>query len=116
MCKSFTKVSDAVGKLTETDDACLICLHNEQLNKFKHELEDICKSVLNSDEAKDEELSRQQTEINQQLFGCSLTVKSLLESCNHSTTSPSSSFREGVKLLKLDVPSFNDNILHWKTF
>ena len=41
LCKSFTKVSDAVGKLTETDDVCLIHLHDEQLNKFKCQLEDI---------------------------------------------------------------------------
>ena len=34
LCKSFTKVSDAVGKLTETDDVCLILLHDEQLSKF----------------------------------------------------------------------------------
>ena len=49
LCKSFTKISDAVGKLTETDDVCLIRLHDEQLNKFKCELEDINKSILNSD-------------------------------------------------------------------
>ena len=41
LCKSFTKVSDAVGKLTETDDVCLIRLHDEQLNKFICQLEDI---------------------------------------------------------------------------
>ena len=41
MCKSFTKVSDAVGELTEIDDVCLIRLHYEQLNKFKCQLEDI---------------------------------------------------------------------------
>ena len=61
--KSFTKVGDAIGKLTETDDVCLIHLHDEQLNKFKCELEDICKYLLNSNEAKDEALSHQQTQL-----------------------------------------------------
>ena len=98
LCKSFTKVSDAVGKLTEIDDVCLIHLHDEQLSKLKCELEDISKSILNSDEAEDEAFSQQQTKIEQQLFSSSLTVKRLLESRNHSTTCPSSSSREGVKL------------------
>ena len=110
MCKSLTKVSDAVGELTKTDDVCLIRLHDEQLNK------DISKYILKSDEDEDEVLSHQQTDIEQQLFSCSLTVKCLLESHNHSTTSPSSSSCEGVKLPKLDVPSFDGNILNWKTF
>ena len=96
MYKSFTKVSNAVGELAETDDVCMIRLHDEQLNKFKCELEDISKSILSSDEAKDETSSCQQTEIKQQLFSCSLTVKCLLESHNPSTTSPSSSSREWV--------------------
>ena len=86
--------------------------HDEQLNKFKCELENISKSILNSDQV----LSHQQKEIEQQLFSCSLTVKCLLESHNHSTISPSSSSREGVKLPKLDVPSFDGNIFNWKTF
>ena len=61
--KSFTKVSNAVGELAQTDDVCMICLHDEQLNKFKCELEDISKSILSSDEAKDETLSRQKSKI-----------------------------------------------------
>ena len=53
MYKSFTKVSNAVGELAETDDVCMIRLHDEQLNNFKCELEDISKSILSSDEAKE---------------------------------------------------------------
>ena len=104
--KSFTKVSNAVGELAETDDVCMIRLHDEQLNNFKCELEDISKSILSSDEARDKTLSRRQTKIEQQLFCCSLTVKRLLESQNHSTTSPPSSSREWVYLPKFECPKF----------
>ena len=31
LCMNFEKVSEAVGKLTESDDICLIRLHDEQL-------------------------------------------------------------------------------------
>ena len=110
---NFEKVSEGVRKLTESDDICLIRLHDEQLVYFKHELDDICKSVLSSDEAEDEELSHQQIEF-QKLFDCSLAVKCLLEN-RARPTAPTSS-HEGVKLPKLDVPSFDGNILNWKTF
>ena len=76
---NFEKVSEAVGKLTESDDICLIRFYDEQLVNFKHELDDICKSVLTSDEAEDKELSHQQIEFQKKLFDCSLAVKRLLE-------------------------------------
>ena len=107
---NFEKVSEAVQKLTESDDICLMRLHDEQLVNFKHELDDICKSVLSSDEAEDKELSCQQIEF-QKLFDCSLAVKRLLEN-RARPTAPTSS-HEGVKLR---VPSFDGNILNWKTF
>ena len=69
--------------------------------------------MLSSDKAEDEELSRQQIEF-QKLFDCSLAVKRLLEN-RARPTAPTSS-HEGVKLPKLDVPSFDGNILNWKTF
>ena len=75
---------------------CLIRLHDEQLAKFKHELDDICKSVLSSDEAEDKELSRQQIEFQKKLFDCLLVVKRFLEN-KARPTAPISS-HEGVKL------------------
>ena len=105
---NFEKVSEAVGKLTESDDSCLIRLYDEHLVNFKHELDDICKSVLGSDEAEDEELSHQQIEFQKKLFDCFLAVKRLFENRAH-PTAPTSSHK-GVKLPKLDVPSFHGNI------
>ena len=111
--KSFEIVTEAVSKLSEADDICLIRLYDEQLVNFKHELDDIMLSV---DEVEDDELSRKQAEIDKELFECSLTVKRLLEWHVHSTVPSTSSSREGVKLPKLDVPSFDGNILNWKSF
>ena len=72
--------------------------------------------MFSTDEVEDDELSRKQAEIEKRLFECSLTVKRLLEWRVHSTVPSTSSSREGVKLRKLDVPSFDGNILNWKTF
>ena len=98
LCTNFERISEAVGKLTESDDICLILLHDEQLAKFKHELDDIFKSVLSSDEAEDKELSRQQIEFQKRLFDCLLVVKCFLENRAHPTDLKSS--HKGVKLPK----------------
>ena len=114
MDKKVISVNEAVSKLTSYDDVCLIQLYDEQLDTFKVELDDIYWSVLNSDELEDKELSIQQTELAQKLFDCSLVVKRLLE--NNSPIPTSTPTREGIKLPKIDVPSFDVNILHWQTF
>ena len=92
MDKKVTSVNEVVSKLTSNDDVCLIQLYDEQLDTFKVELDDIYRSVLNSDEPEDEELSIRQTELIQKLFDCSLVVKRLLD--NNSPTPTSTSTRE----------------------
>ena len=116
MDKKVTSVNEAVNKLTSNDDVCLIRLYDEQLDTFKVELDDIYWSVLNSDKLEDEELSIRQTKLAQKLFDCSLVVKSLLESNSPTPTPTSTPTHEGIKLPKIDVPSFDGNILHWQTF
>ena len=86
------------------------------VNSAKHELDDICKSMLSVDEIEDDELSCKQPETDKKFFEYSLTVKRFLEWHVHSTVPSASSSCEGVKLPKLDVPSFDGNILNWKTF
>ena len=55
--KKVTSINEAVSKLTSNDDVYLIRLYDEQLDTFKVELDDIYRTVLNSDEPEDEELS-----------------------------------------------------------
>ena len=44
--KSFEIVTEAVSKLSEADDICLIRLYDEQFINFKHELDDICSGPM----------------------------------------------------------------------
>ena len=87
--KKVTSVNEAVSKLTSDDDVCLIRLYDEQLDTFKVEVDDIYRSVLNSDKPEDEELSIRQTKLAQKLFDFSLVVKRLLEK-NSPTPTPTS--------------------------
>ena len=50
------------------------------------------------------------------LFDCSLKIKELLLGTSTSSPSSDSSNNKGVKLQKLDVPTFDGNILNWKCF
>ena len=50
------------------------------------------------------------------LFECSHQLKKLLGSRSSESTPTSSAESGGVKLPKLDVPTFDGNILHWKQF
>ena len=113
--KKVTSVNEAVSKLTSNDDVCLILLYDEQLDTFKVELDDIYQSVLSSDEPEDE-LSIRQTELAQKLFDCLLVVKRLLENNSPTPTPTSTPTSEGIKLPKIDLPSFDGNILHRQTF
>ncbi len=59
-----------------------------------------------------------QAEMEGVLARCSLNLKQLISSLHTSTDSPSPSVRgsTGVKLPKLDVPTFDGSLLGWKSF
>ena len=51
------------------------------------------------------------------VFDCSLQIKKLLRTHATPSSTPSSTpDSSGVKLPKLDVPTFDGNLLNWKTF
>lgn len=97
---------------TETDDTCLLKQHEEQLSEFKKELGDVRTSLLSLD--LEDEVLQLQSSVEKTIFDCSLSIRKPLHTQATSTSSPLSDSR-GVKLSKLGVPTFNGNILTWKT-
>ena len=81
-------------------------MREEQLIDFKRELEDTRKTLLSSD-MEEEELLGLQSTLQELIFESSLKVKKLL----HSHIECPSSIGQGIKLPKLDVPTF-DTLLH----
>ena len=63
-----------------------------------------------------DDLYTHQVEVEKRVFDCSLKIKKLLQSQANLTTSSSASSGRGVRLPKLDVPTFDGNILNWRTF
>lgn len=81
--------------------------------EFKVELGDIRNGLLTLDLEDSDDLSELQASVEQTIFDCSLQVKKLLVS----HAAPSSTHGDkGVKLPKLDVPTFDGNLLNWRTF
>ena len=112
--KSLSTACEEIKTLSErSDDTCLICQHEEQLLDFKRELEDIRKCLLPLDLNDDDELSVLHIKMEKALFNNSLEIKRQLK--DHVST-PTTSESKGVQLPKLDVPTFDGNILNWRSF
>ena len=71
---------------------------------------------LDLDESDD--LLKQHSHLEELMFICSLQIKELTQSPTSSVSTSVSVVTEtkGVELHKLDVPVFNENILHWRNF
>ena len=74
-------------------------------------------TLLSLDLVETDELSTLQAGLEGEIFDSSLQIKKLLLGSSTKADSPtSSSSGKGVRLPKLDVPTFNGNILHWRSF
>ena len=77
-------------------------------------MSDVRNSLLSIDLEDDDEVVLAQSDVEKAIFDCLLSIKKLLHT--PASTSPPPSDTKGVKLPKLDVPTFNGDILTWKTF
>ena len=76
--------------------------------------------MTNLDLEDDDVLKINMMAVEKALFDCSLELRRLLQpnkpKDSSYTTSTETSTSKGVKLPKIDVPTFNGNILNWGTF
>ena len=111
----LSATSDAVSVLTgDSKDVHRLQLHEEQMGDNKRDLSTTKSELISLDLEDTDELVRKQTELEQLLFDCSLKVKELLAQSTTPTSSSSThtpSESTGLKLPKLDVPTFNGNVL-----
>ncbi len=98
--------------LTGEDGICLLQQYTEQLTEIKAESTDIRRSLLTFEVEDDSERGLLLNHIERNIFDLSLAIKKLLRAHDPSSMPDPS----GVKLPKLDVPTFDGNILNWKTF
>ena len=107
--RNLSTVNERIGSLSEgPDDVCLLRQYEEQLCDLKAELGDLCSLLLSLGVEESDELYTLQTQLDKELFDCSLKIKRLLFPSGHFLDStPPSLDGKGVKLPKLDVPKFD---------
>ena len=94
-------------------DSYLLLQLEEQVGSIKIDLSDVTRDIVSS-EKEDEDLLDQKDRLCKSLFDLSLQIMHLL---HNESSSPSTLETESqVKLLEIDVPMFNMNILHCNTF
>ena len=106
VAKNLFTLNEEIGFLSGgPDDVCLLRQYEEQLRNLKAELGDVYRVLLSLGLEESNELYTSQTQLDKELFDCSLKIKRLLFPSGHSLDStPSSLDGKGVKLPKLDVP------------
>lgn len=111
------KLKSAEKTLSEEhDDVSFIAQHQEQLADYKRELGAIYEDLLILNIEDSDDLIVLHSRLEELQFNCSHKVKKLLSSCTPDTASAPVADGKGVKLPKLDVPTFDGDILNWKQF
>jgi hypothetical protein len=98
------------------DNTCHLQLYQEQISEFRRELAEIRDSLLAMGLDDEDKLMEARAGLEKGIFECSLRVKQLLQATKRPATSSTMSDSSGIKLPKLDVPTFNGDILTWRTF
>ena len=101
----------------DDDSTCTLEQYAEQITDVKVELKDVQTCLLNVELAAEDPIIRNQDEIEQTIFRCSVAIRRRLhastDATTHNTTMPKA---PGSRLPKLQVPAFDGDVLKWKSF
>ena len=114
--KALEQISEAVTSATcsKTDlNKCLLAQYESQLGEVKAQLSLISRDVA-SLEPEDKDLSKLEDDMYKFHFDLSLKLHRSL--CGEDKSSTSLNDKTGVKLPRLEVPSFNGNFVNWQLF
>ena len=114
--RGFTSVSDSLESLDEEENTCLLQQHRDRLTDMRKELSDIRQEFLSVDHEDTREFDELLDRFEQTLFDLSLKIRKLLRPVATATAPTLVDTLKPVKLPKLDVPTFDGNILNWTTF
>ena len=96
------------------DEVPLLKQHQERLADMMKELSTLYEELIVLDLPDDHVLARKHTAMEALQFKCAHCVKKLLNA--HSSKSTVSSSENSSKLPKLNVPTFDGEVLHWQQF
>ena len=115
----LSMTNSAIDSLSgDPKDIHLVHLYQEQLSDFKQELGHIRHEVTTQcTRDVSDELHTKITTFDKSIFDMSLRINKLLYNPVHTPEATVSTYEtKGVRLPKLEVPTFDGDILHWQTF
>ena len=115
--RSLKAVDEALGAVGEDHDGVpLLEQHREQLADYKKQLTAVYEDLVSLDLDDEDELMVLHVNLEKLQFDCSHHIRKLLSSYTSRPTMASAVDGKGVKLPKLDVPTFDGDVLHWTQF
>ena len=116
--KSLASISSTVDDLpTSPSERCLLKQYEEKMIDLNKDFTKVRDDLHQMELEETDKLFGLQDTLECQVFDCSVKIKKLLSpACAPSEASSASSESKGVRLPKLDVPTFSGNILNWTSF
>ena len=114
--KTLSDMNLAVAALEGDPDSCLLRQYEEQVSDVKKELSDTHNELLKLELDDSDDLVIKQETLEKTIFDCAVTIKKQIASVPERGPPTVASDGKGMKLPKLDVPTFDGNILNWRTF
>ena len=110
--KSLNSIASAIGDgSSPPSDMCLLKQYEERTSDINKDLAKV------RDDLELEETDKLLDTLENQVLDCSVKIKKLLSpACTKSESSTLPSEHKGVRLPKLDVPTFDGNLLNWRSF
>ena len=111
---NLTLLASQVDSTSTESDVCFVRQCEDELNELKMELSVLARDIIDMDD-EDEELIKRERQLRKEILDKDLKLKQLLhKSPTHGT--PPTSEKGGLKLPKLDVPTFNGSVILWRAF
>ena len=110
--KNLQPIREAVKVITLTD-TCLLRQYESRLGDLRSELENISLEIL-SLEDDDDKLSDLEAKLSKDIFHTCLEIRRRLQGVPRDSPTPVE--KGGLKLPKLDVPTFDGSVVNWRSF
>ena len=111
---NLTLLASQVDSTSAESDVCFVRQCEDELNGLKMELSVLACDIIDMDD-EDEELIKRERRLRKEILDKDLKLKQLLhKSPTHGT--PPTSEKGGLKLPKLDVPTFDGSVILWRAF
>ena len=117
--KSLDSIDSVVNDTSKAiTDMCLYQQYEERVVDINRELAKTRDDLHRMELDETDKLLEHQDQLESQVFNCSVKIKKLISSIPAPSETSTSLLSEskGVKLPKLNVPTFDGNILNWRSF